>query len=282
MGTQVHIAGKSKRKRLSSFAASRTAFAIVVGFGACLFWLWSSDSEAQNKNTSAGKVHVATAANFVSIQNSLAKHFTAETGHSVTTSSGSTGKLYAQIHNGAPFDIFLSADTERPKLLEEQGLTAPDGRFTYAQGRLALYSPHTKDGKATLEALKRGDFKHLAMANPITAPYGAATKQVLEKMGLWNQYVKQLVRGENIAQTLHFVQSGGAEIGFVALSQMVHLEFKNYWPIPQDSHILIKQDAVLLKSAADNQAAKAYFQFLRSEAAREMIKMAGYDAGPQM
>ena len=168
-------------------------------------------------NVGAAEVHVAVAANFATPAKQLAAPFLRETGHRVVLSSGSTGKFYAQIKSGAPFEVLLSADEATPRRLEEDGLAVPGTRFTYATGRLALWSarPNLPMGEALL---RKNDFQRLAIANPRLAPYGAAAQEVLEKLGLWANVRSKLVQGENIAQTFQFVSSGNAELGFVALS----------------------------------------------------------------
>lgn len=228
----------------------------------------------------AADASVAVAANFTDAANDLARAFNEDTGHSVRISTGSTGKLYAQIRHGAPFDVFLAADGKRPGLLVEEGLARADSRFTYAVGRLALWSPDgdliSGDGPTIL---REGKFRHLAIASPKLAPYGAAAKQTLEALGLWDELSPRLVQGENIGQTFQFVATGNAELGFVALSQVMspHLADKgSRWEVPGDLYDPVRQDAVLLKHGGDNDAARAFLAFLRGDKARALITSYGY------
>ena len=172
--------------------------------------------------SAAEEVRIAVAANFLATLNEIVTTFEQDTGHVAVVSSGSSGRLYAQIKNGAPFDVFFSADVTRPKLLEEEGLAVQGSRFTYAVGQLTLWSPGPTmiegNGKAMLLS---DDVEHVAIANPKTAPYGAAAKEVLQALGLWEPIQDRLVRGENIGQTFHFVFSKNAQLGFVALSQVL-------------------------------------------------------------
>lgn len=220
----------------------------------------------------AADIHVACASNFTGTLEKLAAAFERGQPHRLRISSGSTGKLYAQIRNGAPFDIFLAADRERPALLHKEGLA--DAPFTYAVGRLVLYGPKGEP----LARLERGEFTHLALANPQTAPYGAAARSVLEGMNLWDTLQPHLVIGENIGQTFHFVHSGNAELGFVALSQlrMLHVPDAQYWRIPGERYASLKQDAALLHSSHDVEAARLFLEFMRAEAARKIIEHDGY------
>jgi molybdate transport system substrate-binding protein len=220
----------------------------------------------------AADIHVACASNFTLTLEKLADAFERDQPHRLRLSSGSTGKLYAQIRNGAPFDIFLSADRERPALLHQEGLT--DAPFTYAIGRLALYAPKGEP-RALLE---RGEFKHLAIANPQTAPYGAAARSVLEGMQRWDALQPRLVIGENIGQAFQFVHSGNAELGFVALAQIrvLHVAPEHYWLVPAEQHASLEQDAVLLRGSRAPDAARAFLEFLKSGPARQIIEREGY------
>lgn len=220
----------------------------------------------------AADIRVACASNFTGTLEKLADAFERDQPHRLRISSGSTGKLYAQIRNGAPFDIFLSADRERPALLHKEGLAEPP--FTYAVGRLALYAPKGEP-RALLE---RGEFKHLALANPLTAPYGAAAHSVLEGMQRWDALQARLVIGENISQTFQFVQTGNAELGFVALAQIraLHVAPEHYWLVPAEQHVSLEQDAVLLRGSHAPDAARAFLEFLKSGPAREIIERDGY------
>jgi len=225
----------------------------------------------------AGAVHVATASNFNGTLRVLAKSYEATSGHQVTISAASTGKLYAQIRHGAPYDLFLAADEARPRLLEQEGLTVAGSRFTYALGRLVLWAPKRAFSGEAKALLSADDVRRIAIANPKTAPYGAAARQVLEAMGLWQGLKARLVRGENIGQTFQFVASGAAEMGFVALAQLTVRPEQGYrWPVPQAFYRPIRQQTVLLKSAADNPAAMAFMDYLRSDEARDLILAQGY------
>ena len=221
----------------------------------------------------AGTVTVAVAANFTTAAEDLAPLFKAATGHEVIYSFGATGQLYAQISQGAPFEVFLAADDERPAMAVAEGLGVDGTVFTYAVGALALYSSmlDLADGRAVLEA---GSFDKLAIADPETAPYGRAAIEVIAALGLATAIMPRLVTGENITQALQFVESGNAELGFVAMSQVVGRP--DVWLVPADLYAPIRQDAVLLEAGADNPAAKAFLDFLRGEQARAVIEAAGY------
>jgi molybdate transport system substrate-binding protein len=231
----------------------------------------------------AGSVTVAVASNFTRTAEDIAARFTKQSGHTVSFSAGSSGKLYAQVGNGAPFDVFLSADAERPERLEQDGLAVAGSRFTYALGRLVLWSndPALKDCKAALAA---GRFRHLSIANPKTAPYGVAALAVLARLGVPAESLGgRLVQGENIAQTLQFVASGGAQLGFVALSQLRGASApvgSCRWEVPADLHAPLLQQAVLLRRAGGNAAAAEFLRFLRADTARELIRRDGYDLAP--
>lgn len=225
---------------------------------------------------------VAVAANFSEVAERLEKHFERDSGHTVTFAVGSTGKLYAQITHGAPFDAFLAADQARPERLEREGLAVAGSRFTYATGRLALWSREPglvgRGGPATL---RRGDFRLLAIANPALAPYGAAARQTLESLDLWEGLEGRVVMGQTIGQAHAIVASGNAELGFVALSYVLsprnELEGSR-WDVPPHLHGPIRQDAVLLRRGAGNAAARGFLEFLRSETARAVIETYGYGA----
>lgn len=228
----------------------------------------------------AEEVRIAVAANFLATLNVIVNNFEQDTGHTVVISSGSSGKLYAQIKNGAPFDVFLSADVFRPKLLENEGLAVHDSRFTYAVGRLTLWSPDsnlvTEDGKAVL---LNSTFDHLAIANPKTAPYGTAAKSTLQALGLWDRMRDRLVQGENIGQTFHFVFSKNAQLGFVALSQVLDPKINgagSRWDVPVDFHEPLRQQAVLLVNGQNNEAAKTFLHYVKGPKARRIIERFGY------
>jgi molybdate transport system substrate-binding protein len=209
----------------------------------------------------------------------IAADFEKATGHKAVLAFGSTGKFYAQIKNGAPFDILLSADDKTPAKLEAEGAAIAGSRFTYAIGKLVLWSAQAGVVDAQGEVLKHGNFKHLAIAAPKLAPYGAAAVETLEKLGLLSAVEPKFVQGENIAQTYQFVFSGNAELGFVALSQVYadgKLTSGSAWIVPDDLHSPIRQDAVLLTKAKDNAAAVALLGYLKSAAAKTVIKSYGY------
>jgi molybdate transport system substrate-binding protein len=221
----------------------------------------------------AETVHVAVAANFTAVAENLAPLFTAASGHGVIYSFGATGLLYAQISQGAPFGVFLAADTARPAKAVAEGLAVEGSAFTYATGTLALYSASLAltDGAAVLAA---GQFDKLAIADPRTAPYGRAAIQAIEALGLTDAIEPRLVTGENISQVLQFIESGNAELGFVAASQVVGKA--GVWIVPDDLYEPIRQDAVLLKAGEANPAATAFMDFLRSDAAVAVIEASGY------
>jgi molybdate transport system substrate-binding protein len=222
----------------------------------------------------AGEVKAAVAANFTAAMKEIAPAFEAATGHTLVASYGSTGKIYAQIKNGAPFEVFLAADQKRPQMLEEEGVAS--GRFTYAVGRLVLWSADPDLVDAEGAVLKSGSFRHLAIANPVTAPYGAAAMQVIERLGLQDALEPKLVRGDNIAQTYQFVATKNAELGFVALAQVALDPAGSRWSVPAELHDPIRQDAVLLDKGKDNPAAVALMEYLKGPEARAVIERFGY------
>jgi len=227
----------------------------------------------------AAEVQVAVAANFTAPMQKIAADFEQATGHKARLAFGATGKFYAQIKNGAPFDVLLAADDDTPARLEKEGLAISSSRFTYAIGQLALWSarPGYVDDKGAV--LKQGGFAHLAIANPKLAPYGAAAVETLTKLGLLGSVESRFVQGENIAQTYQFVSTGNAELGFVALSQIVEdgkLKSGSAWIVPASLHSPIRQDAVMLAKGKDNPAAAALLTFLKSDKARAVIQAYGY------
>lgn len=224
----------------------------------------------------AGSVRVAVAANFQPVVDRLAPAFDRASGHRLVVTGGSTGKLAAQIEQGAPFDVFLAADAARPLRLEQQGLAVAGSRFTYARGRLVLWSA-TPGQKLGPETLRRAAFAHLAIADPVAAPYGAAAVDVLVELGLYSRLAPKLVRGESIGQTYAFVASGAAELGFVALSQVMDDGKGSRWIVPAALHAPVDQQAVLLARAADGEAARAFLAFLRAPEARRVIQSFGYE-----
>jgi molybdate transport system substrate-binding protein len=226
----------------------------------------------------AAEIRVAVASNFAETIREITRRFEAETGHQVVLTFGSTGKHFAQIVNGAPFDVFLAADARRPQLLEKEGVAVPGSRFTYAVGRIVLWSPTPGYVDPEGEVLETGDFRHLALANPKLAPYGRAARQVLEANGLWRDLEGRAVRGENIGQTYQFIGSGNAELGFVAWSQVLRSGAPpagSWWEVPRDLYTPIEQQAVLL---IEDAGARAFLDFIRSEAAVEIIRTHGYDS----
>ena len=227
----------------------------------------------------AEQVVVAVASNFTAPMKEIAVQFEQNTGHTLQVSYGSSGKIYAQIVNGAPFQIFLSADSAKPQALEQAGLTAPDTGFTYATGRLALWSSKANLVDEQLNVLRQGKFNKLAIANPNLAPYGAAAVDVLSKLDLEEVTKPKWVQGENIAQTYQFVATGNADLGFVALSQLANKNAEapgSMWIVPKELHRPINQDAVLLRRAENNKAARDFLQFLRGDTATAIIKSYGY------
>ena len=229
---------------------------------------------------SADEVQVAVAANFTAPMKLITANFEKATGHKVALSFGATGKFYAQIRNGAPFDVLLAADDETPARMEKEGLGVTGSRFTYAIGKLILWSakPGYVDDKG--DVLKKGSFEHIALANPKLAPYGAAAVEVMIKLGVMSALEPKFVQGENIAQTYQFVSTGNAELGFVALSQVYEdgkLKSGSGWIVPSAIHSPIRQEAVLLSRAKGNLAAEALLKYLKSDKARAVIKAYGYD-----
>jgi molybdate transport system substrate-binding protein len=222
---------------------------------------------------------VAVAANFVPPFREVVMEFETTTGHTLRVVSGSSGNFYAQIKNGAPFDLFFSADSEKPKLLEDEGLGVKGSRFTYAVGRLVLWSPDP-DFVTGEDTLRSERFKHLAIANPKTAPYGMAAMQAMQKLGVWEKLQPRIVMGENLGQTMGFIESGNAELGFVALSQALDPKLKvkgARWNVPTDLHEPIKQDVILIKKGKDNPAANALIAFMGRPQARAIIERYGYE-----
>ena len=227
----------------------------------------------------ADEVQVAVAANFTAPIQAIAADFEKDTGHKLIAAYGATAQFYTQIKNGAPFEVFLSADDTTPEKLEREGDTVKGSRFTYAVGTLALWS--AKDGYVDTkgEVLKKNEYQHLSIANPKTAPYGLAATQVLEKLKLTEATKAKIVEGQNITQAYQFVSTGNAELGFVALSQ-IYKEGKvtsgSAWIVPASLHDPIKQDAVILDKGKDNAAAKALVEYLKGPKAAAVIKSYGY------
>ncbi len=226
----------------------------------------------------AGDARIAVAANFTQTAKRIGTLFAKASGHQPIFSFGSTGQLYTQISQGAPFDVFLSADQPRAKKTIEAGFAVPDSRFSYAIGRLALFSRNGQFVQGS-ETLSRGDFSKIALANPITAPYGAAAVETMKALKVYSGLQTKLVQGNNIAQTYQFVFTGNAELGFVALSQIAGHEKGSRWVVPEKLHLPLRQDAVLLKRGAKNAAAIAFLSFLKRQAAHAVIKKHGYGVG---
>jgi molybdate transport system substrate-binding protein len=224
------------------------------------------------------EVLIAVAANFTAATQRIVPLFEASSGHRVRVSFGSTGKLYAQIRNGAPFDAFLAADQVRPELLEEEGVSVPGSRFTYATGRLALWSADAGLVDPEGAVLSSDRIERLAIANPKTAPYGAAALEILQRLGIAARLRPRLVQGESISQTFQFVSTGNATLGFIALSQLRGLPEPrgSAWIVPQHLYTPIRQDAILLERATDNTAARDWLSFLRGPEARRVIEQLGY------
>ncbi len=227
----------------------------------------------------ADEVQVAVAANFTAPMKRIAADFEKDTGHKALLSFGGTGKFYAQIRNGAPFDILLAADDTTPARLEAEGAAVAGSRFTYAIGTLVLWSPKPGVVDDRGEVLKQGEFRHLALANPKLAPYGVAAIEALTALKLLDALQPKFVQGENIGQTHQFVATGNAELGFVALSQVMQdgrIAEGSAWIVPGDLHQPIRQDAVILATARDKPAAAALMTYLKGDKARAVIKSYGY------
>ncbi len=228
----------------------------------------------------ADEVQVAVAANFTAPIQAIAKDFEKDTGHTLVAAYGATGQFYTQIKNGAPFQVLLAADDSTPAKLEKEGDTVPGSRFTYAVGKLALWS--AKDGYVDDKGavLKANQYQHLSIADPKAAPYGLAATQVLEKLKLTQATQDKIVTGQNITQAYQFVSTGNAELGFVALSQIYKdgkVTSGSAWLVPADLHDPIKQDAVILTKGKDNAAAKALMEYLKGPKAAAVIKSYGYE-----
>ena len=223
---------------------------------------------------SAAEVRVAVAANFLATLKALAPLYEEHSGDRLVISGGSSGKLYAQIVNGAPYDVFLSADTFYPQKLVENGKGVKQSRFIYAKGLLVLWSK--KQSLVDAAKLDSDDVKHIAIANPKTAPYGSAAIQTMQKINIFEGVKSKLVKGESVGQTFQFVASGNAQIGFVALSQVLNPNNKyngGYWPVPIEYYSPLDQQAILIK---DNEESRQFLNFLRSPKAQEVIKQFGY------
>ena len=240
----------------------------------CAFGLIAVDTDAI-----AGKTRVAVASNYTSAAKAIGVLFEKETVHSVIFSFGATGQLYTQITQGAPYDVFLAADQARPARAVENGYAVRGSRFTYAEGRLVLFTRDASReiGKSTLT---EGKLLRIAIANPVTAPYGVAAVSVMQALGVYKALRPHLVRGMNIAQTYQFAFTGNASLGFVALSQIAGRTGGSHWLVPNDLHSAIAQAAVLLRHGAQNVAAHAFLAFLKGNDARRVSEMFGYSARP--
>lgn len=224
----------------------------------------------------ADEIRAAVASNFAGAAKEIARRFEETTGHKAPLIFGSTGKHYAQIINGAPFDVFLAADSKRPELLARERAVEPGGIFTYAVGKVALWSPRPGLVDPSGKTLEGGDFRRVALANPKLAPYGRAAEQILRNLGLWDTLRGKMVFGENVGQTFQFIESGAAELGFVALSQVRRPGRPaqgSFWAPPQALYDPIEQKAVLL---TDNGAARAFLSFMKSAEGTGIIRGFGY------
>ncbi|MDL2355572.1 MAG: molybdate ABC transporter substrate-binding protein, partial [Pseudomonadota bacterium] len=228
----------------------------------------------------ADEVQVAVAANFAAPMKEIAASFEQASGHKIQSTVGSTGKFYAQIKNGAPFDILLAADDETPARLEKEGAAAPHTRFTYAIGKLVLWSAQAGLVDDKGDVLKQGRFEHLSIANPKLAPYGAAAVAMLQKLALYGVVAPKLVVGESIAQAHQFVVSGAAQLGFVAMSQVYEggkLKSGSAWVVPAGLYSPIRQDAVALEKGKGKPAVAAFLKYLQGDKAKAVIRSYGYD-----
>ncbi|MEQ6435685.1 molybdate ABC transporter substrate-binding protein [Comamonas sp. w2-DMI] len=259
----------------ASFRSSRLSFPLArhaAVAAAAAMGLWAAQARA-------AEVSVAVAANFTAPMKKIAAEFEKDTGHKAELSFGATGKFYAQIANGAPFGILLAADDTTPEKIAREGKGVAASRFTYAIGTLVLWSPRAGYVDDKGEVLRSGDYRHIAIANPKLAPYGTAAMEVLNKLGLAAQVQTKVVMGENIAQTYQFAATGNAQLGFVALSQVMEngrIREGSAWQVPASMHEPIRQDAILLNPAKDNEAAAALMKYLRSDKAHEIIRSYGY------
>lgn len=229
---------------------------------------------------SAAEIRVAVASNFLLPLKYISRMYQRETGDKVVISAGSTGKLYAQIVNGAPYDVFLAANSREPERLEHEGYAQADSRFTYARGKLALWDAKGLHQQKSLEeVLKAKDYKFLSIANPLTAPYGTAALSVLKSLGLENVSGIKILHAENVSQAYQYVESGAADLGFVALSQLKAGDSKpqgTFWVANENMHAPIVQQAVLLKSALNKAQAQSFLNYLKSSRVKAVIVNFGY------
>ena len=260
----------SEVKRVRTWVMPAALMLAGITIASVLIWLRPDTKEAdENLSTTA---YVAVATNFKSTADQLIAAFTAQHHHQLIVVSGSTGKLFNQIKQGAPFDLFLSADAQRAGFLIDEGFAVPGSQTTYAVGRLVLLG----NQPTTLEDLKRNQFRRLAMANPKLAPYGLAASQTLETLALNHVLADKIVMGENVGQAYAMVATGNADLGFVALSMIQPAARTQAWLVPAEYHDPIRQDLVLLKHGQNNPAAQAFIQFLSSRQAGALIETAGY------
>lgn len=223
----------------------------------------------------ADSVNVAVAANFTDAANEIAAAFAEASDHEAILSFGATGQFYTQITQGAPFEVFLAADDERPTTSVEEGYGVEGSVFTYAIGQLVLYS--VEEGKVTgPETLEAAEFERIAIANPETAPYGKAAVETMQSLGVYEALQPKIVQGQNIGQAYQFVETGNAEVGFVALGQVSQTDAGSRWVVPQEHFEPIRQDAVLLKTGEANPAAAAFLEFLKGDEASAIIEKYGY------
>ncbi len=223
----------------------------------------------------AAQTRVAVAANFGEPAREIAALFKQKTGNEAILITGASGAFYTQISHGAPFDVFLSADEERPRLAVENGFAVPVSRFTTAIGKLVLWRRVVDVSKGE-DALKAGNFKRISIANPTSAPYGAAAVETMKALGVWDALQPKIVQGNSIAQAFQFIDTRNAELGFVALAQLYGITEGTRWLVPDSLHSPIRQDAVLLKTGAGSEAAKAFLAFLKEPEARAVIERFGY------
>jgi molybdate transport system substrate-binding protein len=261
-----------RRPSLSSIRISLETLKVCLQATASIF---SAIIYLLSGHAYAATTNVAVAANFTEPAKEIAQLFENKTGHKVLLSFGATGQFYTQIVQAAPFQVFLSADQSTPKKLVDEGFAFADSLFTYAVGKLVLFSANatTVNGEQTLLDAK---FNKIAIADPLTAPYGTAAVETMKSLSVYDRLVGKIVQGSNIAQTFQFVDTGNAELGFVALSQVVTTKGGSKWIVPPNLYSSIRQDAVLLRSGADNEAAKAFFAFLKGAEATAVIERFGY------
>ncbi len=225
----------------------------------------------------AAETQVAVAANFTEPARDIAAAFKAATGHTATLSFNSSGAIYTQLSHGAPYEVFLSADPDRPTKAEQDGLGVPGSRFTYAIGRIVLYSKTPGLVDANGAVLSSSRFQKLAIADPAAAPYGIAAVQTMRKLGVYDKLKSKIVMGTSIAQAWQFVDTGAAELGFVALSQVINVTGGSRWIVPAADHSPINQQAILLYPGQTNPAARAFIDFLKTPAAVAIIRRYGYE-----